>query len=384
MGFGAIIASGESNELIAEDLMDCITEVRVEQFLDEPTRFAVRFQEDLEDGEPRVMQSPELQCEQIITIAVEHRGALVCLARGPITERQSSLTLGGPGSWYEIRGMDRRIEMSRVCYQVCWEGRASDAVSQIFSLYGFEPDVQETTQVYEESTGTLNQRATDQDFVNGLARKNNLSFWISAAAEVDFTGSALTVEETAHFTASPPRAGGGISSEVPDVPLIPSTDVVIRLNVVKEKCQNVTGFELNQNAEQPTAFSGTAIDDRSVEAQTTSAQDNQPPVVDGGESLLAFASAERTLCLATAGNQEELQTKSESALTEAGWFVTASATTTAHMLQGVLQPHDVIQVEGLGTRDSGAYQVSAVTHTINAADHHQEVQLRRNSIGAAS
>jgi hypothetical protein len=54
------------------------------------------------------------------------------------------------------------------------------------------------------------------------------------------------------------------------------------------------------------------------------------------------------------------------------------------MLQGVLQPHDVIQVEGLGTRDSGAYQVSAVTHTINAADHNQEVQLRRNSIGPAA
>ena len=158
----------------------------------------------------------------------------------------------------------------------------------------------------------------------------------------------------------------------------------MRVNVAKEKCQNVTGFELNQNAEQPTTFNGTAIDDRSVEAQTTSAQDNQPPVVDGGETLQAFASAERTLCLTTAGNQEELQTQSESALTEAGWFVTASATTTAHMLQGVLQPHDVIQVEGLGTRDSGAYQVSAVTHTINAADHHQEVQLRRNSIGASS
>ena len=90
------------------------------------------------------------------------------------------------------------------------------------------------------------------------------------------------------------------------------------------------------------------------------------------------------MCLTIAGNQEELQTRSESALTEAGWFVTASATTTAHMLQGVLQPHDVIQVEGLGTRDSGAYQVSAVTHTINAADHHQEVQLRRNAIGATT
>ena len=82
-----------------------------------------------------------------------------------------------------------------------------------------------------------------------------------------------------------------------------------------------------------------------------------------------------------AGNQEELQTRSQAALTDAGWFVTATAHTTAHMLEGVVQPHDVVPVEGLGTRDSGDYQVSAVTHIINSADHHMEVRLRRNSLG---
>ena len=80
-------------------------------------RFAIRFQEDLEDGEPRVSQAPELQREQILTVALERDDELICLVRGPITERKCSLTLGGPGSWYEIRGMDRRIEMSRVCDQ---------------------------------------------------------------------------------------------------------------------------------------------------------------------------------------------------------------------------------------------------------------------------
>jgi hypothetical protein len=174
-----------------------------------------------------------------------------------------------------------------------------------------------------------------------------------------------------------------VSSALPAVQLVPTTDVVLRVNVAKEKCQNLTGFELSQNAERPSRFQGSAIDDRAVEAQSTSAQDTQPPIVEGGEVLSSFAPAERTLRLAVAGSPEELQIRSQAALTEAGWFVTASATTTAHMLRGVLQPHEVIQVEGLGTRDSGAYQVSAVTHTINAANHNQEVQLRRNSIGPA-
>jgi hypothetical protein len=120
-----------------------------------------------------------------------------------------------------------------------------------------------------------------------------------------------------------------------------------------------------------------------VQPQPTAASDNQPPLIDGGRSLRSTAEAERSICLATAGNQEELQTRSEAALTEAGWFATATAATTAHMLRGVLQPHEVVQVQGLGRTDSGAYQVTAVTHVINAADHTQEIQLRRNAIGQA-
>jgi len=68
-------------------------------------------------------------------------------------------------------------------------------------------------------------------------------------------------------------------------------------------------------------------------------------------------------------------------LTEAGWFVEAAASTTAHMLGGVLMPHDVIEVEGLGPVHSGPYQVKAVTHVINAADHFMDIELRRNAIG---
>jgi hypothetical protein len=96
MGFGAIIASGEKNKVLRDDLLDCLTEVRVEQFLDEPTRFAIRFQEDIRDGNLFIMKSPELQCEQMITIAVQVGDAMRCLVRGPITDIKCSVKLGGP------------------------------------------------------------------------------------------------------------------------------------------------------------------------------------------------------------------------------------------------------------------------------------------------
>ena len=385
MGLGAIIAFGEENELLASDLFDCITEVRVEQTLDAPIHFAIRFQEDLEDGEPRVRQAPELQAEQILTIAVETEDEIKCLVRGPITETKASTTLGGPGSWYEVRGQDRRVEMSRVCFQRAWIGRASEVAESILSSHAFTPETQETTRVYEENTGTLNQRASDLDFVKQLARTNNLSFWISYKAESGglnpLAAGSLTVEEIANFTSSPPRPEGGLDLPLPSIPLVASTSVALRVNVEAEQCQNVTSFDLNVDSERAAQFNGSAVDDRSVQKETTAAQDTQPPIFQGGDPLPSVASAERTVCLTVAGNQEELQTRSEAALTDAGWFVTASVTTTAHLLAGILQPHDIVPVEGLGTRDSGDYQVSSVTHIINAADHHMEVQLRRNSLG---
>lgn len=385
MGLGVIIATGEENELLAGGLFDCITEVRVEQSLDEPIHFAIRFQEDIEDGEPHVRKAAELQAEQIITIAVETGDEIKCLVRGPITVTKASVTLGGPGSWYEVRGQDRRVEMSRVCARRAWIGRASEVAQSILSSHAFTPETQETTRVYEENTGTLNQRATDLDFIKRLAMANNLSFWISYKCKSGglnpLAAGSLTVEEKANFTSSPARPEGGLDLPLPKIPLVASSSVTFRVNVAPGRCQNVSSFDIHTDTERASQFNGSAVDDRSVRAETTSAQDTQPAIFQGGDPLPSLAPTERTACLTVAGNQEELQTRAASALTDAGWFVTASAKTTAHMLEGIVQPHDVVPVEGLGTRDSGDYQISAVTHIINAADHHMEVQLRRNALG---
>ena len=124
---------------------------------------------------------------------------------------------------------------------------------------------------------------------------------------------------------------------IPHIPLVASTDVAFRLNVEPGGSQTVSSFELNSDTERPTQFSGSAVDDRSVRTETTAAEDTQPPIFQGGDSLPSLAPSERIVCLTVAGNQEELQTRSQAALTDAGWFVTATAKTTAYMLAGVVQ-----------------------------------------------
>ena len=87
----------------------------------------------------------------------------------------------------------------------------------ILSSHAFNPQTQETARVYEEKTGTLNQRGSDLDFIRKLARATP-SFWISYECESGglnpLAASSLTIEEIANFTSSPPRPEGGL-----DVPL---------------------------------------------------------------------------------------------------------------------------------------------------------------------
>jgi len=393
MGFGAIIASGENNLLLQDDLVDCLTEVRVEQSLDDPTHFALRFQEDITSGQPRIRGATDFKCGELITIAVKVGAEMICLARGPITEREWSAMLGGAGSWFEVRGQDRRIQMDRQCKRRPWTGLESAAATTILKdEYKFgKAIIQKTQKNYgggssnnEPTTETLNQRASDEVFMRQIACRNNLSFWIEYECQkngINPSGESLKVTEVANLRSSPvlPDAEG-LEEFQKEIGRHRNLDVSLRVNVEHGRCQNVTAFNITEDSEQPSHFNGSAIDVRSGTNEQTSAVDPQSPIAQGGEGL-EQCNPEREVCITTAGSIEELLRKVLSALTEAGWRISATASTTAHMLGGVLLPHDEVKVEGLGTKDSGTYQVRAVTHVINAADHFMDLQLRRNATG---
>jgi hypothetical protein len=392
MGFGAIIASGEKNLLLRDDIVDCITEVRVEQALEDPTRFAIRFQEDISNGQPRIRGSADFKCGEIITIAVKVEDEIRCLVRGPITEREWSVMLGGPGSWFEIRGQDRRIEMDRQCKRRIWTGLESEAAAAILKdEYKFVPCIQKTQKTYgggpdnnEPTIETLNQRATDEDFMRQIACRNNLTFWIDYECRTNGAiagGESLKVTEIANLRSSPLRSDAeGVTECLEQIARHRDPRATLRVNVDSARCQNVTAFNITEDSEQPSHFFGFAMDDRSGENGSTEASDPQQPITKGGETLQQ-CNPQRDVCITTAGNLVELFRKATAALTEAAWRINATASTTAHMLGGVLLPHDEVNVEGLGTKDSELYQVSAVTHVINAADHFMDLQLRRNASG---
>jgi hypothetical protein len=386
MAFGAIIATGTGNSPLGSDIADCLIEVRVEQSLDEPTRYGVRVREDIADGKPMAANAPELQVEQMLTIAVQlEDDTMLCLVRGPITDTQSQYTLGGPGSWYEVHGGDRRVELSRQCFQHAWEGKASEAANSIISGYGFDPDIQDTSKTYSTSTETLNQRATDLDFLKTIARENGYFFWISYAVSANglsSPGGQLSVTEKAHLKTSPFRSQGpgGILPSIAGLKLVPSGGPQIKAGADNSDCgNNVTAFSVKEDVERPNSASATAVDTKSVNSDDTSASNPDSPLAQSGQALTDVTGLKRTLCLTAAGNAEDVRSRAEAALSDTGWFVTATASTTAHMLKGVLQPHDIVEVVGIGPQHSIPFRVKKVTHVITPSDHYMDLELQSNS-----
>jgi hypothetical protein len=385
MGFGAIIGIGENNTPLDEDLAGCIVEVRVEQKLDEPIQFAVRFLDDLEDGRLRHANDDRLAIDTIVTVIVEVGDALACLVRGPIVEHKSEMTIGGPGSWFEIHGLDRRDLLDRICVQATWAGLASDAARQILGQAFDELDVEDTTRVYEEARETLNQRATDLEFLTQITGRNNVHLWITYACERSAIGSGFQVAETAHFASSPRRpegAGGGAVTSA--IQLVPTSELTLRVHVPSNECQNVTAFQVNVDGGRPSRYRAGSMPTEEVRPSTTEASDPQPPAGQGAQRLGQLGGVTRELCMPGSGDPQDTQTRGEAALTEAGWFVQATASTTRHLLGGVLAPHDVIAAVGVGPRlGSAVFRVKEVTHVINAAEHFMDLQLESNSLGEA-
>ena len=382
MGFGAIIAIGENNTPLDRDLAGCIAEVRIEQKLDEPAQFAVRFIDDLEDGRLRHANDERLAIDTVVSVIVEVADQLVCLVRGPIVEHKSEMTIGGPGSWFEIHGLDRRDLLDRICVQATWTGRASDVARQILGQAFDELDVEDTTRVYEEGRETLNQRTTDLEFLQQLAKRNNLHLWLTYDCARSSIGSGFQVTETAHFASSPRRPQGASGALASAIQLVPTTELALRVHVPGRECPNVTAFQVSTDGDRPSRYRAGSMTTEEARPGTTDATDPQPSAGAGAQRLGQIGGVVRELCMPGSGDPEETQTEGEAALTAAGWFVQATASTTRHLLGGVLRPHDVVAAVGVGPRlGQSAFRVREVTHVINAAEHFMDLRLESNSLG---
>ncbi|HEX7177277.1 MAG TPA: hypothetical protein VF240_18615 [Pyrinomonadaceae bacterium] len=362
-------------------LTDEAAEIEVQQTIEGPTTFRIKFSIDICQGDFDLLNDARLNPganDPEITVTAYLNGASEVLAHGIITGRKVNLTEGGAGSSLEITCQDRRIVMNRQPRTVAHDGFASDIVEKILSKadYKLEADVTRTKIEYQEDKVKLNQTESDLAFVDKLAGRNGFRFWLDWKAAEGLTGFELT--ETAHFKPSPPRPAANGPGFTPPVLLAPPGAAVLKLNT-GEGCSNVASFELQTNAEAPNKSASIAgLDPDSGEKVETDAKPSNEPL--GAQP--AAPDKPREARLVTPGSDiQEGQVRTEAALNDASWSVQATVETSVQSLDAFVAPHQIIRLEGAGKLNSGDYFVKAVTHTIDTTAHKMRIELLRNALG---
>lgn len=366
------------------ELTEDVAEIEVVQTIDGPTTFRIRFEVDICDQNFELVDDVRLTPEEQapITVLTSIDGELFVIAHGIIASRQVNITDGGPGSSLEVQGQDRRIVANREQRSQAHEGTASNIVHGVLSGgagggYGFEVDVESTEIEYEEDGNTLNQSETDLEFVEKLAGRNGMRFWVDWKASTGPLG--LEITEVAHFRSSPPRARGLAAGPSMPTVLAHDTTPVLTLNSAGG-CSNVTSFELGSNSEVPNATGPIERIDPE-EAEVTEAdvpEDSLEPLGEDPPSGIT-----RARRIVTPGGADEARVRNEAALNDAAWSVQATAEASVHTLGALIAPHQLVEVAGSGRLTSGQYFVKSVTHTIDPSDHKLKIELLRNALGAA-
>jgi hypothetical protein len=383
MGFGVVIASGESNTVL--DVNDALIEVRVEQSLGEPTTFAMRFRDDICDNQFVMSARPEFMPNTITTIAVRDADntKLFCLVRGPIIEAKASYALGGPGSFFEVRGQDRRKRLGDVAKAARNPGTISEIatglISPVYPTHEVQSVLPALGDTAPEGPGT-NQSSTPLEHLNAMARETGAYLWVTYEdATMTVTGKSLSVVEKAHFATSPMRGSGASPGPLSLSDFLPEKNKLVLNGGADSECgPNITAFEVNENWAVVTAAQASGVDPNSGKTSTNEAKSPDKPLKPGGKSAAELSGPAQSIIATGSGNAEANTRRAEAVLSDQGWFVTARASSSLHMLHQVVEPHTILTVNGIGPLHSMPFQVTKVTHVVNSAVHMMDMELRTN------
>jgi len=339
-----------------DDSLAAATWVEVHERLGRPAVYRLRFEFEATAGDFGQLVDDRLSAGSELSVLVPGVSGNECLVAGPVGAQRVHFEHGGAGSYVEVRGSDTSITMDREARSAIWSDLTdSDAVTSVVASYGLTPDVESTSAGHYESKHTLVQRESDLSFVRRLARRNGFAFWVSS----DATGIS-----TAHFR-KPPTSG----------------PAAVTLTINKEP-PHLRSLDLSWDAERPTSVEGVQVD-LNTKADLDGAMAESPLDALGSDDLAAITGDTRSMFLAApVDDAGDLRARSAGALTESYFFVRATGETTRERLGRPIRAHTVLELQGAGSRHSGAYLVAGVRHTIDAGSHRMEIELLRNAWGA--
>lgn len=300
-----------------------------------------------------------------LSVVIAAKGqAPQCIFDGYALSWRLHLDRTSSASTVDVWGHDASWLMSTSDTVREWSGMTDGQVANaIFSSYGFTPADANTAQdspQHDPGSHSLFQRATDLQFLRGLARRN---------------GKLLRV-------ACADRAGARIGYFVtPDVSARPA----VTISLVDPDAWSVDALEFDWDVLRPGEVDASQVDlassaDRGVAGNATSSGLPTMSAVD----YATYADQAGTLLLTAAADVPELTMRTTATLRDAEWFVRCRGEATFERLGQVLRAGSVVALEGAGKLHSGNWLVWNVVHRIVVDEISFSFTLVRNAVGAPS
>jgi phage protein D len=287
---------------------------------------------------------------------------------GYITAVNANWTSQPGGAQLEVEAMDTSVLMSLEEKVAVWANLAdSDIVQQIVSGYGVPINADSTPTVHQENDTTIIQRGSDIQFVRELAQRNGLEFYFETDKDSGEVNAFL---------------------RAPQLDATPQPDLAIQFGLES----NLKNFSARVAGQVPLSVKATQVDVKANSPNSAQVGDTQLALLGdtnanalvGGPlgSLVTPQDVQgQMLLLATpTSDATELQTLAQAVRDEASWLIAANGEINSDAYQTVLRPHRMVLVKGAGSRYSGKYYVTQVTHDLQAdGSYTQKFEARRNA-----
>jgi hypothetical protein len=244
-----------------------------------------------------------------------------------------------------------------------WSGQTDAQVANaIFGTYGFTPadaNTADDSPAHDPDGHSLFQRATDLQFLKGLARRAGK---ICRVACTDTPG-----QRTGYFIRPSVDAQPAATISLVD-PVTWTVDTLdFDWDVMRPSQVDAGQVDLTQASD-----AGTETDTGSSGLTTLAARD-----------LPTYSGRSSTLRLTTPADVTELPQRTAAVLTESGFFTRCTGEADADRLGAVLRAGDVVTIAGAGAIHSGNWLVWAVRHRFALDTFKMRFTLVRNGVGAA-
>jgi hypothetical protein len=344
---------------------DAVAQLEVEESSDQPGALLLQLPVNRTSaGDLQFVGDGTFEPQTNITLVVTAPGSTAqCIFDGYVLSWRLHLDRASTSSTLDVWAQDASWLMNIDDSIVEWSGQTDGAVANaIFGSYGFTPAAGNTSNdspIHSPDGHTLYQRATDLQFLRGLARRGGK---LCRVACTDTPGV-----RTGYFVA--PAVDG---------------QSVATISLVDPDSWTVDTLDFDWDVMRPTQVESSQVDltqssatGTDVTADTSGLKpldDRDYPTYLGGSS---------TLVLTAPADVPELSERTAAVLVESGFFARCTGEVDAERIGTILRVGDVVTIEGAGSIQSGDWLVWNVRHQFALDSWKMNFTLVRNAMGPA-